>query len=143
MPYYPGRTHRFFMGKTLFPFGFGLSYTTWEYTWASSPAPVQQTAATPATTFTVKVTNTGTRSSDRIVLVMATPPNAGVDGVPLQVLVAFQRIHVPSGESVETSFSVESAKLHLTNTQGVPQYSPGKWVFSVDSGELTGHVTLA
>ena len=47
----------------------------------------------------VKVTNTGTVDSDDVVLGFLVPPNAGKDGVPLQTLFGFERVHVKAGQS--------------------------------------------
>lgn len=58
----------------------------------------------------VTVTNTGKMDADDVVLGFMVPPGAGVDGVPLQTLFGFERVHVPAGQSV-------SVYLYRTNTQ--------------------------
>jgi xylan 1,4-beta-xylosidase len=111
----PGRTHRFYTGTPVLPFGFGLSYTTWTYTPFNPPAPVDlssvaaildasQAEALSAPTavpalglapkaltdivvdYFVNVTNTGAVDSDDVVLGFLVPPGAGTGGVPLQVM---------------------------------------------------------
>ena len=52
----------------------------------------------PAIQYTVTVTNTGKVDSDDAVLGFIAPPGAGQNGVPLQTLFDFQRIHVPAGK---------------------------------------------
>lgn len=124
----PGRTHRFYTGAAVVPFGFGLSYSTFSYTLASAPttardapvslAPVQRlldttfaagrkfpsshlvSAASPLISYVVNVTNTGTMDADDVVLGFLKPPAAGTNGVPLQTLFGFERVHVKAGETV-------------------------------------------
>lgn len=108
----PGRTHRFYTGKPVLPFGFGLSYTTFQYTMHSMPTTVSHThiraqlqAAAPdlrqiEANFYVNVTNTGPVDADDIVLGFLTPPGAGSEGVPLQQLFGFERVFVARGQTV-------------------------------------------
>ena len=117
-----GVTHRFYTGRPVFTFGFGLSYTSWKYGLAASPASVSlaplralvaQThaanrtfvardwllAAAPPARYQVNVTNTGSVDSDEVVLGFLVPPGAGIGGVPLQSLFGFSRVRVRAGES--------------------------------------------
>ena len=50
----------------------------------------------PLVNYEVKVTNTGTVDADDVVLGFLVPPGAGVNGVPLQTLFGFERVHVPA-----------------------------------------------
>jgi hypothetical protein len=113
----PGRTHRFYTGPAVLPFGFGLSYTKFTYTLVNAPAivdltPVRQTVLSAASrsfapfkalreragpVYIVNVTNTGAWDADDVVLGMLLPPGAGKGGVPLQTLFGFERVHVKSG----------------------------------------------
>eukprot|EP00912_Choanoflagellata_sp_UC4_P000634 UC4_evm4s392 len=124
----PGRTYRFYTDKAVIPFGYGLSYTTWEVKATAnvdtfSLAPVKamidtteksnrvfpssesrlQDFSNPTVQYDVEVKNTGTISSDYVVLGFLAPPGAGVNGVPLQQLWGFERVHVPAGDSVTVS----------------------------------------
>ena len=130
----PGRTHRFYTGKAVVPFGFGLSYTTWKYEPQGSVDRVDLTevrallmatkeagrtfpsshlvaAAEPLVSYYIKVTNTGKVDSDDVVLGFLVPPNAGKDGMPLQTLYAFERVHVKAGASVMVNMCVDYASL--------------------------------
>ena len=94
----PGRTYRFYEGKAVVPFGFGLSYTSFRYA----------LRVVGATSFVVSVTNTGRMAADDVVLLFLIPPNAGADGVALRDLVAFDRVHVGVNATVSVALSVPS-----------------------------------
>ena len=91
-----GRTYRFYEGKAVVPFGFGLSYTSFRYA----------LRVVGANSFVVDVTNIGSMAADDVVLLFLIPPNAGADGVALKDLVAFDRVHVPVNATVSVALSV-------------------------------------
>ena len=64
-------------------------------------------AASPLVEYTVTVKNTGSVDADDVVLGFIKPPNAGEDGVPLQTLFGFERVHVLAGQSVEVNLYPE------------------------------------
>jgi beta-glucosidase len=89
--------------QPLFPFGFGLSYTTYAYSGLKlSPAQV---------TFEVK--NTGTRAGAEIAEVYATLPQAA--GEPFKRLVAFQKVSLAPGESKTVTLSLDPHYLSIFN----------------------------
>jgi len=85
----PGRTYRFFTGNPVLPFGFGLSYTTFEYKFRNQM---------------LTVTNTGAMDSQHVVLAFIAGPRAGLQGVPLRTLFSFDRIFLAKGESIDIQF---------------------------------------
>merc|ERR1712151_178781 len=116
----PGRTYRFYIGKPVVPFGYGLSYTTFKYTPLGGSDVVSLTKidsllqsarhgfvtlgaverAGAAAEFAVNVTNTGDVDADDVVLGFITPPDAGKDGIPLKSLFGFERVHVKAAQTV-------------------------------------------
>ena len=72
----PGRTYRFYTGEPVYPFGYGLSYTTFNYTSAvlTSTNVALTTALRTPLTFDVTVENTGRRDSHHVVLGMISSP---------------------------------------------------------------------
>jgi beta-glucosidase len=84
-----GRTYRYFEGKPLYPFGYGLSYTSFSYSNLTVPAAVS--AGSPVIV-EVTVTNTGKRPGDEVTQLYMNFP--GVPGAPLRALRGFRRIHL-------------------------------------------------
>jgi len=112
----PGRTYRYYTGQPLFPFGYGLSYTTFDLACKNS------SGVTPFS-YTCTVTNTGSRDGDEVVMVYHA---AGDDirkkvnhPVPIKALVEFERVFVPKGDQVSVEFSLFDRALSLVNENGV------------------------
>ena len=82
-----GRTYRYFNGKVQYPFGYGLSYTSFAYEWQKMPANIR--TAKDSLTFSIKVKNTGSRDGDEVVQVYVEYPQ--VERMPLKELKAFKR----------------------------------------------------
>ena len=156
----PGRTYRFYEGEAVVPFGFGLSYTTFNYTFSMSPAKVVDIAAArmlvqqsqsgfirsldrlsagAATSFMVNVTNTGKRDADDVVLGFLTPPGAGQNGMPLKTLFAFERVHVPAGESRVVNLYPSFADFTRVDEQGLRVVADGTYTVSFGVKETQQH----
>ena len=86
-----GRTYRYFDGQPLFPFGFGLSYTTFEY----------GQARVEGKNIVIPVTNAGQTDATEVVQLYVRRP-ADADG-PLKSLRGFKRAFIPAGQTVEVS----------------------------------------
>jgi hypothetical protein len=87
----------------------------------------------------VKVTNTGTVDADDVVLGFLVPPGAGKDGVPLQTLFGFERVHVKAGETV--TVDIYPALTDFANTQldGSKAVAPGEWTVKFGVQETAEH----
>jgi beta-glucosidase len=125
------RTYRYFTGKPLYPFGYGLSYTTFAYTGLSAPeAPVH--AGDPVNA-TVTVTNTGKVAGDEVVqLYLKFPPAPGAPQIALR---GFQRVHLEPGESRQVHFELKDRDLSMVTETGDPIIAGGDYTISIGGGQ--------
>jgi hypothetical protein len=87
-------------------------------------------AAAPLTGFSINVTNTGSMDADDVVLGFMQPPGAGQNGVPLQTLFGFERVHVKAGQTVSVYIYPALTDLTQVNTDGVRRVLAGEYTFS-------------
>ena len=135
-----GRTYRYFEGKPLYPFGYGLSYTTFAYrelTLTKGPL----NAGDPLT-LEVTVTNTGKLEGDEVAQLYLSFPN--VAGAPLRALRGFRRVHLKPGESQRLQFELKDRDLSMVNETGDPIIAEGEYSVSIGGGQPnTGAPTVA
>ena len=91
-----GRTYMYFKGQPLYPFGYGLSYTRFEYSALRTSTPLLSGDET--VDVSVGVRNTGQRAGEEVVQLYVQYPDSRVSR-PLQQLRAFQRAAIDAGES--------------------------------------------
>lgn len=103
-----GRTYRFFEGTPLYPFGHGLSYTTFEYTNLRTSAGTL--AVDDSVVVSVDVTNTGDRPGHEVVQLYVSHPRSSVER-PLKTLKGFERIALDPGETRTAAFLLRSSDL--------------------------------
>ena len=120
----------------LFPFGHGLSYTTWERT----DLAVEAATTTGDLLVAVTVTNTGGRVGTDVVQVYFRDEVASV-GLPATRLLAFQRVECAPGASARLTFRVPAGRLGFSGADLRYRVEPGVFTFTV--GDLSGRVTLA
>jgi len=103
----------------LYPFGYGLSYTTFAY----SDLQVVKTAG-GGLDVSVKITNTGNIASDEVPQVYLGAPNQFLDGAefPVRALVAFDRVQIAAGEARTVTLHVAPRQLEYWSTAN------GKWM---------------
>ena len=123
----PSRMHKYVDddGKPLFPFGFGLSYTTFRYDHLTAQAPSRGSKADVA--ITVDVTNTGEREGDEVAQLYLREDVSSVE-TPDRSLKGFSRIHLRPHETKTVTFRVPQDQLAVWNEEG-------KWV--VEPGNFT------
>ena len=125
-----GRTYRYFPGKPLWGFGYGLSYTTFKY------GPVKLSEETVKAggplTATVTVTNTGAADGDEVVeAYLKTPQPNG----PIQSLVGFQRVAIVAGQSREVTITLDPRAISIVDDQGNRVILEGKYHLSLGSAQ--------
>ncbi|KAG9404456.1 hypothetical protein AC1031_004663 [Aphanomyces cochlioides] len=122
----PGRTHRFYTGEPVFPFGHGLSYTTFRYGLHAAA-----TRLDGGVQVTVAVANVGELIGDNVLLCFASPPRA--KGRPLQTLVAFDRVDgIVPGHVYLWKLSLPIESFALPNEDGKIEVVEGKWTLHID-----------
>ena len=109
-----GRTYMYFKGQPLFPFGHGLSYTTFKYSKLRTSAPAL--AADGKVEVDVDVTNTGKVAGDSVVELYAAWPKSQVER-PRQALVGFERVNLKPGETRTVRIPLAAQRLAYWNTQ--------------------------
>lgn len=100
-----GRTYMYHKGDVLYPFGYGLSYSTFDYEKVNS---VKQDKKNVNVTVSVK--NTGTRDGEEVVQLYASYPNSKVER-PAKQLRAFKRVPIKAGETKEVVLTVSKEDL--------------------------------
>jgi len=126
-----GRTYRYFEGKPLYPFGYGLSYTTFSYRGLRLPKKV--ISAGDPLLAEVTVTNTGKREGDEVVQLYLSFPN--VPGAPLRALRGFKRVHLKPGESQKLRFELKDRDLSMVSEAGEPIIAEGQYSVSIGGGQ--------
>ena len=122
----------------LFPFGFGLSYTTFNYSDVRlSNAQMRLNDSVDAT---VTVTNAGQRDADEVVQLYIRDVQCSVSR-PVKELKGFQRIHLKAGESQEVTFKVSREQLAYLDAEGNEIMEPG--LFQIMVGPDSKHVSIA
>jgi beta-glucosidase len=125
------RTYRYFKGKPLYPFGYGLSYTTFKYSDLSVTTP--SVAAGQPVSADVTVTNSGSKAGDEVVQVYVKFPP--VKGAPNLALRGFQRIHLDPGASQKVHFDLKDRDLVMVTEDGNPIITGGDYSISIGGGQ--------
>jgi beta-glucosidase len=120
-----GRTYMYFKHKPLYPFGYGLSYTTFEYSGLKTSAPTLATDG--AVTVSVDVKNTGQRTGEEVVQLYVRRPGAAADR-PRQELRGFKRIALEPGQSKTVEMPLPASSLG--------HWDAGRHSFVVEAGKL-------
>jgi len=122
-----GRTYRYFGGEPLFPFGHGLSYTSFAYSDLKLPETIQPGADVQ---LSVTVENTGSVSGDEVVQLYLTDLEASAP-VPIRSLVGLQRVFLRPGERRRLSFGLTARQLSLIDAHAERVVQPGLFELSV------------
>ncbi|WP_236585227.1 glycoside hydrolase family 3 protein [Dyella sp. EPa41] len=137
-----GRTYRYFSGTPLYPFGYGLSYTTFGYSGLALDR--DSIARDGSMKVTVKVKNTGHRAGDEVVQLYLRPLQP-TRSQALKDLRGFQRVTLQPGEEREVSFTVSAAKdlRHYDEQQRAEAVTPGRYEVQVGASSADIRATQA
>lgn len=118
-----GRTYQYFKGKPLYPFGFGLSYTSFEYSGLKTSKPT----LSDSIFVSVNVKNTGKRDGDEVVQLYVSYPDSKVER-PIKQLKGFKRVFIPAGETKTVTIPLKTIDLAYWNVI--------KHAFTVEKGKV-------
>lgn len=125
------RTYRYFTGKPLYAFGFGLSYTTFKYDNLVVPAVIGKSKKLLVS---VKVTNTGKMGGEEVSQLYLSHLNAKIK-VPVRALKGFDRLYLKAGESKTIKFELSAQDLSLIDGKGHMISPAGKIKISVGGSQ--------
>ncbi len=148
-----GKTYRFFKQEPLYPFGFGLSYTTFKYSDLSVP---ENIVTGEKVMVKVTVTNTGKIAGDEVVELFLTDEKASTPR-PIRQLEGFTRVSLKPGESKVIEIKLEPRQFSIINDKAKRVIEPGYFTISVGGKQpgfkgyldpqftkvLTGRIRLA
>ena len=147
---FPGRTYKWYTGKPIFPFGFGLHYTKFRFDWdsklkksydiaeivraAKTHGPVNDVS--PFTTVSVRVQNAGPHTSDYVALMFLSSAKAGPAPRPNKSLVSYKRAH-DLKEKAETiiKLPLTLGSLARADKNGDLTIFPGDYKLALDNDE--------
>jgi beta-glucosidase len=142
-----GRTYRYLEAEPLYPFGYGLSYTTFQYSELTVSS--ARIAAGEELEVSVVVSNAGARAGDEVVQLYVKDITSSCS-VPTHDLRGFQRITLQPRESRRVHFRLSARDLSLIDEQGRRLLEPGQFRISVGGSQpdarsvaLTGHTPLS
>jgi beta-glucosidase len=109
-----GRTYRYFDGKVQYPFGFGLSYTSFDYAWKQEPGKINSINDTLVFSATIK--NTGSMDGDEVTQIYIKYPD--IERMPLKELKGFKRITIIKGQEQTVQFHIPVTELQKWDMKG-------------------------
>jgi beta-glucosidase-like glycosyl hydrolase len=154
----PGRTYRFYTGEAVYPFGTGLSYTSFTFTFSNTSDQVttfdaqkinaivsdpfySRVTAEPISVTQAVVTNTGQVTSDVSVLLFTQGPTPGQNGNPIKELSGFARVNgLAPGKSQTVQFGISAHDLCHVDEHGNTRAAVGTWKLMIEDSVLEVHV---
>jgi beta-glucosidase len=128
-----GRTYRYFSGEPLYPFGYGLGYTTFAY--GRPELGKASVKAGDTVDVSIDVRNSGSRDGDEVVQLYV---SRKADGAPIRALRNFQRIHLKAGETRKLSFKLSAKDMSIVDAKGARVVLPGTVDLWIGGGQPGG-----
>jgi beta-glucosidase len=129
-----GRTYRYFAGAPMYPFGYGLSYTSFQY--ASGKLSSTNLRAGEPLQVSAQIKNIGDRDGDETVECYLIPK--GMTDAPLQALVGFEKIHLRKAEEKAVQIRIDPRQLSSVAADGSRSVQPGEYELYLGSGQPSG-----
>jgi beta-glucosidase len=125
------RTYRYFGGKPLYGFGYGLSYSRFGY--SNLRLPPEPVEAGEAVSVAVDVKNLSQRAGDEVVELYLTQPRSAL--TPLRTLGGFKRIHIEPGQTAHVELQLTPRTLGQVNEKGERLIVPGSYQVAVGGAQ--------
>ncbi|HEU4388958.1 MAG TPA: glycoside hydrolase family 3 C-terminal domain-containing protein [Blastocatellia bacterium] len=122
------RTYRYFKGEPLYPFGHGLSYTTFKYD--SLKLSAKTVKAGQSVRVSASVQNEGGRAGDEVVQLYVTDVASSVP-VPMRSLAGIKRVFLKPGERRTVSFTISPEQMSVIDDRGRRVIEPGEFAVSI------------
>jgi len=127
------RTYRFYDGAVQFPFGHGLSYTSFLFSDHSLSTSTLQ--AGDSLSVSVNVSNIGSRDGDEVVQVYVQAPEKSSASPMYYWLAGFERVNVPKGETVRVKISISPRSLSTVDDNGDRAVRSGDYKILIGNGQ--------
>jgi len=127
------QTYRYFKGEPLYPFGFGLSYTSFAY---ENLKIKNEFKVGDSVHVSVKVKNTGKVAGDEVAQLYLANQNKSIDRV-IHSLKGFKRVHLNPGESTTLEFILRPNDFSVFNRKNEREILPGKFEIFLGGGQPT------
>jgi beta-glucosidase len=125
------RTYRYFEGQPLYPFGYGLTYSKFEY--SNLKLSSSELEAGDPLEVEVNVKNASQRAGDEVVELYVNFPKLA--GAPLRALRGFTRVHIGAGEARHVKLALQPRDLSYVTEAGDRMVGAGDYVISVGGGQ--------
>jgi len=124
--------------KPQYPFGFGLSYTTFRFDSIKliEPPPESPAGKSYFVKASVTISNTGKYGADNVVQIYVSKDQRA-ENDPIVSLRDFRRVHIKAGKSVTVDFELPRSAFETINSEGVSEYLPGSYtIIAADSAPV-------
>ena len=129
------RTYRYFNGDVAYPFGFGLTYSTFNY--SNIKLDKKEFKKNDSMRVSLNISNTGQRDGDDVIQIYLN--TEGFTNRPIKSLVAFERVTIKKGEEEELEISIPIEKLSWYNTE-TRAYEISKGHYTLEVGSSSKHI---